>query len=819
MSNFITTNPAIQLDQHWEMTSTAAAAIESPAALSSIQYWIPAMVPGTVAQAMQAAGTWQIESPHPLHDSDHWYRARFAGAGKQMLRFNGLATLAEVWLNGEVILRSSNMFIAHEVEVDLRGDNELCICFRALDGVLKQPLKRARWRPAMIVPATLRGVRTTLLGNMPGWCPEVHAVGPWRGVDLIAMDQLRVVKVDLRATLEGNDTGRLQIRLQLSGTSSASVQLECAGSIVTLKPESDELTGSLTVEHITPWWPHTHGVPQLYPVAIKIGNQCIDLGRVGFRRIEVDHGADGNSFTLKINGVRVFCRGACWTNAGIAGLSGDREAYLPWLQLMKDANMNMVRIGGTMLYESNAFYALCDELGIMVWQDFMFANFDYPVADENFAASVRQEVQQFLNRTQSSPCITVLCGGSEVSQQAAMLGFAAETWTGPLFDVLLPDACSALRPDVPYVKNSPYGGELPFIANSGVTHYYGVGAYMRPLEDVRRTEVKFASECLAFSNVPESITLNHSLPVPALHHPLWKQRVPRDMNASWDFEDVREFYLGYLFKVDPMMLRRTDPERYLELSRAVTGEVMEQVFAEWRRRRSPCAGGLVWTYQDLMPGAGWGVVDSTGEPKATWYALRRAFRPVQVAMTDEGVNGIAIHVINDGAQLQNVTLSFMCMRDASVLMNAERSLQLLPHSAEEISANELLGRFFDVNYSYRFGPPAHDVNVAVLKNSTSGEVLATAFHLPQGYDLQPRDVQLQVSAVNEDGNWYLHVKSSQFAMFVHVTDENYRAEDNWFHLAANMERRIRLIPRSDGTHRPDGEVRVVNGLIVVRYRV
>jgi beta-mannosidase len=485
---------------------------------------------------------------------------------------------------------------------------------------------------------------------------------------------------------------------------------------------------------------------------------------------------------------------------------------------MRDANMNMVRVGGTMLYEANAFYELCDELGIMVWQDFMFANFDYPIADEAFAASVREEATQFLRRTQASPSIAMLCGGSEVAQQAAMLGFKSDVWTGPLFDTLLPEVCSVVRPDVPYIKSSPFGGELPFIANTGVTHFYGVGAYMRPLEDARRAEVKFASECLAFSNVPEAITLDHHFPVPAVHHPLWKQRVPRDLQASWDFEDVREYYLQLLYKVDPMMLRRTDAARYLELSRAVTGEVMEYVFAEWRRKRSSCAGGLVWTYQDLLPGAGWGVVDSECEPKAAWYALRRAFRPVQVAMTDEGVNGIAIHVINDTAATRDVMLSLSCMRDANVLMSAERVMQLPAHSADELSANDMLGSFFDVNYSYRFGPLAHDVTVATLQDAASNDLLATAFHFPQGYDLHARDLQWQVRVEQDGSEWYLFIKTASLAISVHVTDEKFRAEDNWFHLQANAERRVRLIPRSADALKPDGEVRALNSTQVGRYR-
>jgi beta-mannosidase len=219
-----------------------------------------------------------------------------------------------------------------------------------------------------------------------------------------------------------------------------------------------------------------------------------------------------------------------------------------------------------------------------------------------------------------------------------------------------------------------------------------------------------------------------------------------------------------------------------------------------------------------MPGAGWGVVDSECEPKAAWYSLRRAFRPLQVAMTDEGVNGIAIHVINDTPKQRDVVVSFACMRETNVLMNSERALTLSPHSAEELSANELLGRFFDVNYSYRFGPPAHDVNIAVLKDAVNGDVLATAYHFPQGHESRTTDVALEVSVVAEGAEWLLNIKPSRLAMFVHVNDEHYRAEDNWFHLAANEERCVRLIPRSNENHKPDGEVKAINSAAAVRYR-
>jgi beta-mannosidase len=735
------------------------------------------------------------------------------------LRFEGLATRAEVWLNGALLLTSQNMFVAHAVEVALSGHDELCLCFRALTAWLARPTKRARWRPAMIDPTTLRSVRTTMLGHMPGWCPPVHVVGPWRPITVVESAALRIQHCQLRAELLDESNGILHATLVVSGLpQDCAVTLNCADTSTTMHRETpDTLRAELPLKSIQPWWPHTHGQPQRYAVQLKIGETSVDLGKVGFRRIEVDRGADGSGFALKINDQRIFCRGACWTSADLVGMAGTRDAYWPWLKLMQAANMNMVRVGGTMVYESDAFYDLCDELGLMVWQDFMFANFDYPVSDASFEAGVRQEVAQFLDRTQTSCSITVLCGGSEVAQQAAMLGLSREHWSNVLSDRWLPELCSQFRPDVPYVPNSPSGGALPFIANAGVTHYYGVGAYMRPLDDARRAEVKFATECLAFANVPEESTLQQALPVAAVHHPQWKQRVPRDRGASWDFEDVRDHYLKLLYDVDPSTLRRTDVERYLNLSRAVTGEVMEAVFAEWRRKRSPTAGGLVWTFQDLWPGAGWGVVDALGEPKAAWYALRRAFRSLQVAMTDEGVNGLAIHVLNDYGVDKQVRLKLACWRDALSVVDVEREFLLPARGSMEISSAELLDRFYDISYAYRFGPVGHDVTVVTLSDAATGQQLAEAFHFPCGRQAQPRDIDWRVRVEQVFEQWYLHVQANASAVSVHIVDDHYRAEDNWFHLPPNAERCLQLLPRSVNAPPPNGSVSALNSLHAARY--
>ena len=248
---------------------------------------------------------------------------------------------------------------------------------------------------------------------------------------------------------------------------------------------------------------------------------------------------------LVVNGRPVFCRGACWTINDFRSLAGDAEALRQALVLARDAGINMLRVGGTMIYESELFYSLCDELGILVWQDFMFANMDYPFADAAFHDEAEREVAHQLGRLQRHPCLAVYCGGSEIEQQAAMLGLPATEWSNAFFSDELPRLCAARHRGIPYFPSTPTEGVLPFHPSTGISHYYGVGAYRRPLEDVKHARVKFTSECLGFSNVPDGEAMEQvfgdARPVP--HHPRWKAGVPRDSGAGWDFEDIRDHYL------------------------------------------------------------------------------------------------------------------------------------------------------------------------------------------------------------------------------------------------------------------------------------
>jgi len=389
-----------------------------------------------------------------------------------------------------------------------------------------------------------------------------------------------------------------------------------------------------------------------------------------------------------------------------------------------------------------------------------------------------------------------------------MLGLDPALASGPLYGELLPEAVARAQVDAPYVPSTPYGGDLPFRTDRGVANYFGVGAYLRPIEDARRAEVRFAAECLAFANVPDAAALDdlHAPGGLSIHHPAWKAGVPRDAGAGWDFDDVRDHYLQALFGVDPRALRSLDQDRYLELSRTVTGEVMAEVMGEWRRAGSPCRGALVLWLRDLVPGAGWGVLDHRGQPKTCWHHLRRALAPVTVWSTDEGLGGVVAHVANDRPEPLAARLRVALYRDyAARVEEAEVDVVLGPHDVTAVNVETVLGRFVDAAYAYRFGPPGHDLIALSLEHGTR-QLIAQAFRFPAGHPaghVPAADLGLRGTLVDVAGGWFaVRVSSRRFAYSVRIDAPDWRPVDDAFGVEPGHERLIHLRPLRDGAAPP-----------------
>ncbi|MET0334240.1 MAG: glycoside hydrolase family 2 protein [Rhizobacter sp.] len=824
----------------WQLCATAPGRYGSPEELVGESSWLGISEPTTAAAALRALERWSLDGPARRFDAeDWWYRTDFTVAAFEpgtnwWLGFDGLAGVADVWLNGVHLLQSTNMFVAAEREVGtlLRpGSNALVIRFPSLDTELAKRRSRPRWRAPMVEHQQLRWFRTTLLGRTPGWSPPAAPVGPWKDVWLEHRQGMHLESLRWTAHVEGTG-GLLEVDALFSGSTTARadvvIELQREGrhceAVLTPDPaRPGRFRGRLPVPNVLLWWPHTHGEPVRYDASLRISvpgsseSFAWPLRPIGFRSLRVD--TAGGDFRLDVNDEPVFCRGACWSPLDVVSLRHTPEACRQAVTQARDAGMNMLRIPGTLVYEDDAFFDACDELGVLVWQDFMFANMDYPEGDADFVASVEAEAAQQLARWQGHASLAVVCGNSEVEQQAAMWGAPREVWHPSLFHHTLAERVHAALPGVVYWPSSAHGGAFPHQPCAGTTSYYGVGAYLRPQDDARRSDLRFATECLAFAHVPDDSTIRRMPGGESLrvHHPGWKARAPRDLGAGWDFEDVRDHYLVERFGTDALKSRLSEHDRYLALSRAITGELMTAAFAEWRRPASRCGGALVLMLRDLWAGAGWGLLDERGHPKPCFFPLARALQPLSLAITDEGVNGLAAHLVNERPEPFAGTLAVDAYGPGDALVaQTRRPVQLDRRDAQTVMLAEDLMHLLDLSYAYRFGPPPVIVVHARLEDASQG-LVAEAFFVPSGSTATQRiDVGLTAEVLREvDGADVLLLRSARFAHTVHIELDGHVPDDNQFHIAPGASRRVRLVARGGFVSTIKGQVSALNSLASV----
>jgi beta-mannosidase len=271
-------------------------------------------------------------------------------------------------------------------------------------------------------------------------------------------------------------------------------------------------------------------------------------------------------------------------------------------------------------------------------------------------------------------------------------------------------------------------------------------------------------------------------------------------------------------------VRYEDPERALDLGRAVVAELVEQVLGTWRPRSSGCAGALVLDWQDVYPGAGWGLRDVDGWPKAPWYAVRRAMAPVAVLLRDEGFSGLDVHVFNDrSAPLVGELDLQLYTAYGDPADGATMSIDLGARSETSVNAATLLNGFRDLTHAYRFGPPAYDVVVARLR--VDDEAVSEAIHLPGGA-ARAVEADLGLTATGHrasDGTWQVTVSTRRFAQWVRVDVPGFVPSDSWFHLAPGAARTVALCavsPPAGGTdRRPSGAVSALNLASSVPVRI
>jgi len=804
---------------NWRLLRTEPGQIQSPEKTDFPKESCRAVhVPGSLFEQFQDASD----------NCDWWYLCDFELPTQERhtsfhLILERLATVCEVWLNGSQLAAHANMFIPLCLSLDgaLRSQNSLFICFRSLTEQLKTKRPRPRWKTNLVKNQQLRWFRTSLLGHIPGWTPSTPPIGICGSARIEKSKLPRLVRKQLTTSINEN-VGHLTLSCELNQPADK-LSLSINAQTYTLATEegSNVYTVEITIEDPMLWWPHTHGKPALHPYKLQVttdsNTDTIATGQCGFRSIQYINTSDQTTFV--VNGTPVFCRGACWTIQNISSFQRTERELEQLVQKARDANINMLRVGGTMEYESDAFYDLCDKHGIMVWQDFMFANMDYPFEDEIFLAKVTHEASYQARRLLTHPCIAILCGNSELAQQAAMMGIKEQDYSHDFFHRDLPALCEAILADVNYVPTTPSGGALPFHVSSGLTHFYGVGAYKMQLAESGADRVKFTPETLGFSHVPDAreVEAMFDHQTPACHTPLWKNGVPRDSGAGWDFEDIRDDYLTVLYDVNAVNLRSRDTLKYLELSRSTTGELIAQTINLWRSSFSSCQGALLWFYKDIVAGAGWGLLTHQGQEKPAFYYAKRAFSPLSVSLIDQGLDGVYASLINDTNRERTIRLQVDLIATPNTIVDHhEETLVLGPHSSTEENVEALLGKFRDPSDRYQFGPKQYDI--VMLHAFENQAIVSQSCHFLGSLALPNAENPNIEICYHDDEQEKLTITSDVFLHTVCLEIPGYDFSDNYFHLAPNIPRSIEVRAQQSNQQVLKGFLSAINLKNSVRVR-
>ncbi len=403
------------------------------------------------------------------------------------------------------------------------------------------------------------------------------------------------------------------------------------------------------------WWPNGMGQPLLHDFSgeVKSGMKREQTHcRVGYRTVELQRERDsiGETFTFVINGIPTFVKGANWIPADFFTHRMTEDRYRELLLACKEANINMLRVWGGGIYEPDIFYDLCDELGIMVWQDFMFSCALYP-GDSNFLYKVEQEAVDQLMRLRRHPCIVAWCGNNEVKNGWEDWGWQ-QNYTAEqravlehdmhfLFDTLLARVVSDYAPGTPYIASSPlWGWGHPECCTEGDSHYWGVWWGEQPFEAWYDKTGRFMSE-YGFQSYPDLRTLQTVMPDTALH--LGSPELNNHQKHARGVQIIDQALERYFYRPDSLA-------DYVYLSQLTQAYGVGMALEEHRRRMPYCMGTLFWQLNDCWPVASWSCIDYYGRRKALYYEVKRQFAPVILACDTLHGDQLPIYVVNDRSE-------------------------------------------------------------------------------------------------------------------------------------------------------------------------
>lgn len=791
----------------------------------------PAVVPGVVhtdllrQRLIDDPYTGLNERKVQWVDKEDWvYETTFRptdavlSAANADLCFDGLDTYADVYLNDTKILEADNMFRRWRVSIRpllKQGDNVLRVYFHS---PVKVDMSKWEKAPRLYGAANdqsenggLLDRKLSVFARKAGyhygwdWGPRLVTSGIWREVWIEPWSTARIADVHLRQ--------REVSRRKAVVTGVVEVEAECdlADAVVTITNRDtrrvvasrrcaltkghNTLALEFTVRNPRLWWCNGLGKPELYHFTTELtaGGSAVAQqdSRIGLRSVRLVTDADAGctrQFYFVLNGVPVFAKGSNYIPQDNFLTNVTPERYRQTLLDAVGANMNMIRVWGGGIYENDLFYDLCDELGLMVWQDFMFACSTYP-AEGAWLESVRQEAADNVRRLRNHPSIVLWCGGNECMDAWFNWGWRGrmmkdnpdgaklvEQQQEHLYYDVLSDVCAQLIPDDVYTPGSPFtvrGKGSDGI--NGDRHFYGVGHRRMPVGSYNREEAHFFSE-YGMQSFPEYATVLSFAPDTTTHDigselMMWHQRGGAEAN------NTIAWYIGSEYG------QTRGFRQFLYASQLLQGDAMRTAIEAHRRNRPHCMGSLLWQHNDCWPVASWATRDYYGRWKAAHYMVRHAFEPLICSAVVQG-DTLAVYAVSDLLQRQRGRLQLTVYTLDGQQVNRLTKQVVVSPNASTLVIQQPVGQLLN-------GRKREDVVVAMALTTDSGKDYQanTFLCLQKDLRLQPAQVDIDVEAVKDGCN--VTVKADKFVRALALTLDDaakYWPSDNYFDLLPGVPR-------------------------------